>query len=231
MARRWHLIKLLRKFPVWNGSHFFPDQQVNMHINFPNTLTLIRIALTPAFISYFLSPLPGDRLVAAVIFLLASLTDWYDGYLARKWNLTTRLGQFLDPIADKILISSALTLFAIRDYVYTWMVVVIVVRDILVTALRIYALHHGKPIITSTFAKWKTFAQMGYVLGMIIYLAVPGLPDIHLSHTRADYYSIPILSAGLVTLLTALSGVHYLVFNRSHFIEIFRRLTRPWLNP
>ena len=202
-----------------------------MRINIPNMLTLIRIALTPVFIIYFMSPAMEDRLIAAVIFLLASLTDWYDGYLARKWNLTTRFGQFLDPVADKILVSAALVLFAMQDYVYGWMVWIIVVRDLLITALRIYALQHGKPIITSTFAKWKTFAQMGYVLVMIIYLAIPRLPDIRLQHTPQDYYSLPILAAGLVTLLTALSGLHYLFFNRAHLIEIYRRITRPWLNP
>ncbi len=202
-----------------------------MYFNFPNILTIIRILLTPVFIYLFLLDSESGKIYAAILFFLASLTDWYDGYLARKMNMTTRLGQFLDPIADKILISSALYLLARQGYVFYWIVFTIIIRDVLVTTLRIYALHHGKPIITSTLAKWKTFAQMGFVMFMVLYLAWPGAPDIHLTHTTEDWYRLSTLSALFVTLLTTLSGIHYLVYNRSHINEIFKRITRKWLNP
>ncbi len=203
----------------------------SMYFNFPNILTIIRILLTPVFIYLFLYVPESGKFYAALLFFLAALTDWYDGYLARRMNMTTRLGQFLDPIADKILISSALYLFALEGYVFYWIVFTIIARDVVVTALRIYALHHGKPIITSTLAKWKTFAQMGYVMFMILYLAWPGAPDIHLSHTSDDWYTPGTLAALFVTLLTTLSGIHYLVYNRTHLNEIFKRVTRKWLNP
>ncbi|HED09800.1 MAG TPA: CDP-diacylglycerol--glycerol-3-phosphate 3-phosphatidyltransferase [Caldithrix abyssi] len=202
-----------------------------MYFNFPNILTIIRILLTPVFIYLFLLDRENGKIYAAVLFFLASLTDWYDGYLARKMNMTTRLGQFLDPVADKILISSALYLLAMQGYVFYWIVFTIIIRDVVVTTLRIYALHNGKPIITSTLAKWKTFAQMGFVMSMILYLAWPGAPDIRLTHTADDWYRLSTLAALLVTLLTTLSGVHYLIYNRTHINEIFKRITRKWLNP
>ncbi len=197
-----------------------------MYFNYPNVLTFLRILITPVFIYFFLIPSPHAKIMAALLFFFASFTDWLDGKLARKLNLTTRMGQFLDPVADKVLVSSALLALAWLHYMYYWMVWLIIGRDILITALRMYALHHGKVIITTTFAKWKTFAQMGFVLTMILYIAIPGLPDIHLSFSWADWLQWPTIAAFIVALLTTASGVHYLIFNRVHLIEIYRRITR-----
>lgn len=190
----------------------------------PNVLTTVRIILTPIFVYLFLRDTYEAHLQAAVIFFIASLTDWYDGYLARKMNYITRVGQFYDPIADKILVSSALAVFAYMKYIYIWIVVIIVSRDILVTGLRFYALYLGKVIITSSFAKWKTFIQMGFVFALLIYLIIPGTPEIKLSFTYSDYYLWTTIAALLVVLLTVLSGIHYVIYNRSHIIEIFKRL-------
>jgi len=197
-----------------------------MYFNYPNYLTFLRIVITPFFIYYFLSSSADAPLIATLLFFFASFTDWLDGKLARKLNLTTRVGQFLDPIADKVLVSSALLCMAYLNYVYTWMVLLIVGRDILITGLRMYALQHGKVIITTTFAKWKTFVQMAFVLIMILYLAIPRLPDIHLQYVWDDWLHWPTIFAFIVVLLTTASGIHYLVFNRVHVIEIYRRVTR-----
>ena len=196
----------------------------------PNTLTISRIILTPFFAYYFLHETVEDKLVATFIFLVAAFTDWLDGYLARKLGYSTRLGQFLDPIADKILVSTALAILAYTDYIYSWMVIIIIVRDILLTALRIYAMQHGKVIITSSFAKWKTLFQMGFLFAVLIYLNIPGMPDIKLLFTASDWIMWPTISAALVTLLTVASGIHYIVYNRSHIIEIFKRLTKRWFH-
>lgn len=161
---------------------------------------------------------------------MAAATDWYDGYLARRINHTTRLGQFLDPIADKVLVLTAMAMFAIKNYVYWWMIIIIIIRDVLITSLRLYALQHGKSIITSSFAKWKTFIQMGFIFAVIIYINIPGAPDIHLSYTRSDWVLWTTISAIIVVLLTFASGIHYLYFNRSHLIEIFKRLTQRWFS-
>ena len=201
-----------------------------MSFAIPNTLTFSRILLTPFFAYYFLQGTHNHRLTATVIFFIAAFTDWLDGYLARRLGYSTRTGQFLDPVADKILVSTALAILAYTNYIYLWMVIIIIVRDVLLTALRIYAMQHGKVIITSSFAKWKTFFQMGFLFAVMIYLNFPALPDIELSYTLQDYLMWPTISAAVVTLLTIASGIHYLIYNRSHLIEIFRRLTKRWFH-
>ncbi len=199
-----------------------------MLLKIPTLLTFSRIILTPVFIYYFLQEEHSAKLIATFVYFFASFTDWLDGYLARRLNHTTRLGQFLDPIADKVLVSSALFMFAYKNYLYFWMVIIIIVRDLFVTGLRMYALQHGKVIITSSFAKIKTFIQMGFVLLMVFYLTFPSLPDITLSYSSQDWLKWPTLLGMLVTILTVASGIHYIIYNRSHLIEIFKRLTRRW---
>lgn len=194
--------------------------------NIPNILTVTRILLTPVFGYFLLQNSYPSRWIAIGLFFIASVTDWYDGYFARKYNFTTRLGQFLDPIADKVLVSTALIIYAQVNYIYWWMVIVIILRDVIVTGLRMYALSHGKSIITSSFAKWKTFIQMGYIFFLMVYLAIPNLPDLHLQHNMADIYNGSIIVASIVVFLTIFSGIHYLYYNRSHVSEIFIRLFR-----
>jgi len=166
----------------------------------------------------------SSLLIATGIFFVASLTDWYDGYFARRYQLTSRWGQFMDPLADKILISSALVIFAYLNLLYWWMVIVVVVRDFLITFLRSFALYIGKPIITSQIAKWKTFLQMGFVFILIIYLNIPSLTRPELSASDQPYLLWTTISFSLVVILTVLSGIHYLIMNRSHWMELLRRL-------
>ena len=199
-----------------------------MLLKIPTLITLLRIVLTPVFIFYFLQETQNAKIIATVVYFFASFTDWLDGYMARKLNHTTRFGQFLDPIADKILVSSALFIFAYKDYLYLWMVIIIIVRDLLITSLRLYALQQGKVIITSSFAKIKTFIQMGFVLIMILYLALPSLPGIKLTYTWNDWLMWPTILGAIVVILTAASGIHYIVYNRTHVNEVFKRLTRKW---
>lgn len=194
----------------------------------PNVLTVSRIILTPFFAYYFLQGSLEDKQWATIIYFVASFTDWIDGYLARRMNYTTRLGQFLDPIADKILVSTALAIFSYLNYIYFWLVFIIIFRDLFLTMLRIYALHNGKVIITSSFAKWKTFIQMSFIFALLIYLNIPGLPDITLSYTWGDWTLWPTISAVIVTILTFISGIHYIIHNKKHIIEIFKRLTKKW---
>lgn len=200
-----------------------------MLLKIPTFLTILRILLTPVFIFYFLQETQSAKLIATVVYFIASFTDWLDGFMARKLSHTTRLGQFLDPIADKILVSSALFLFAYKDYLYFWMVIIIIVRDLIITVLRMYALQHGKVIITSSFAKIKTFIQMGFVLIIVLYLTFPALPNIQLSYTWNDWLMWPTIMGAIVVILTAASGFHYIYYNRHHSNEIFKRLTKRWM--
>jgi CDP-diacylglycerol--glycerol-3-phosphate 3-phosphatidyltransferase len=194
----------------------------------PNVLTISRIILTPVFAYLFLQDHTADKRWAAIIYFIASLTDWLDGFLARRMNYTTRFGQFMDPVADKILVSTALAIFSYLNYIYFWLVFIIIFRDLSLTGLRIYALHHGKVIITSSFAKGKTFFQMIFVFVLLIYINIPGLPDIRLEYELSDWLQWPTISAAFVTLLTFASGIHYVIHNKKHLIEIYNRLTHNW---
>lgn len=163
------------------------------------------------------------KMLGTAIFFLAAATDWYDGYVARRFNVITRWGQFMDPLADKILISSALMVFGYLEFLHWWMVIVIVLRDFLITYLRLFAIKNGKSIVTSNFAKWKTFLQMSAVFFLLIYLNFPNI-DLY----RLEYYPPPLnhwvsLLFLFVTLFTVVTGVLYLIENRLHVSELFRR--------
>lgn len=195
-----------------------------MKFTIPNQLTIIRIILTPVFVFLFIDNDPVYRLIASIVFFIAAFTDWYDGYYARRFQSVSRWGQFMDPLADKILVSSALIVLAYLEYVYWWMVFIIIGRDALITYLRSFALHIGKPIITSIVAKWKTFVQMSFILGFLIYINIPGLPSVHLNDTIHPCLLWTTITLSIVVGLTLFSGIHYLIVNRSHLIELGRRI-------
>ncbi len=135
--------------------------QENSNLNLPNFLTLIRIALVPFFIYFLFKESLIYNIIAFGIFLIASLTDLVDGYLARKWKQETEFGKFLDPLADKVLvISSFVTFIALNEQVEVWMVFLIVLRDMLITSLRYIGIQNNKSIRTTKIAKLKTFFQM-----------------------------------------------------------------------
>lgn len=194
-----------------------------MKLTVPNQLTILRILLTPLFIFYFIKISPTDKLIGSIIFLIAAATDWYDGYIARKLNIVSRWGQFMDPLADKILISSALISFSYLGYLHWWMVYIIVIRDFLITFLRMYALKRGKSIVTSNLAKWKTFIQMTAVLLLLLYLNFPNAEIYRIEHLPPGYSHWITLIYLLVTLLTFISGIQYIYDNRSHVTELFKR--------
>src|SRR5438105_10916262 len=108
-------------------------------MSFPTQLTVLRIVLAPIFYLLFAETTPPAYTWAAAAFFVGALSDWYDGYFARIWKLTTPLGAFLDPLADKLLTSAALIAFAAKDIIPEWMVVIIVARDIYVTVFRMLA--------------------------------------------------------------------------------------------
>ena len=137
----------------------------------PNILTLFRILLTPVFIVCLFEDFPGAHLWALFLFVIASITDAYDGYYARKNNMVTDTGRFLDPLADKILVSSAFISFAIMGLIDFWMVGLILFRDLFVTALRIIMTRNGFTMMTSRIAKSKTGVQLGIITFTLIFLS------------------------------------------------------------
>ncbi len=136
--------------------------------------------------------------------------------------MITRWGQFMDPLADKILVSAALILFVWMGYVKSWMVWVIIVRDFMVTGIRIYALQKGTPIVTHILAKWKTFAQMVTIFIVLFFvnwlnITQPGHPPYH-----AAYFDVIGISMGIVTGLTIISAVIYIYGNWELILRILK---------
>lgn len=134
----------------------------------PNQLTVIRIILTPIFVVLFLSERQISKEISLIVFFIAALTDWYDGWLARKFNYITDWGKFWDPMADKILTAGAFLCFVYLDVLQVWMVILILIRDFLITGLRGYADYKGKSFVTSRYAKFKTFVQMIFLYYLLI---------------------------------------------------------------
>ena len=143
-------------------------------MNIPNLLTIMRVALIPVLVLLFLLPFKWSYLAASAVFALASVPDWLDGYVARKWEQSTPLGAFLDPVADKLLVATALVLLAQQHHnlYLTLPALIIICREIVVSALREWMAELGKrnKVAVSSLGKWKTAAQM---VALLILLASP----------------------------------------------------------
>ena len=142
-------------------------------MNIPIALTLVRIVLVPLVIVFLISSERVHVLIAAVIFLAASLTDWLDGAIARRTNQVTRLGTMLDPVADKLLVAAALVSLVQVDMVPAWMALVIIGRELAVTGLRGVALSMGVVVPASRLGKWKTVTQYVALTLLILEKGVP----------------------------------------------------------
>ncbi|RPH05698.1 MAG: CDP-diacylglycerol--glycerol-3-phosphate 3-phosphatidyltransferase [bacterium TMED46] len=187
-----------------------------MRLNIPNVLTVFRILLTPIFIISLFSEYQFAHPIALAIFLIACITDTYDGYYARKYNQVTPEGKFLDPLADKILVSSAFISFAFIGLIEFWMVGLILFRDLFVTGLRMAVEHKGLSMVTSMIAKAKTTIQ--YII-IIFILTVMGLKGFSFGWVltmieAVDQFSLIYYFTFFISLFTALTGLTYLYDNR-----------------
>src|SRR5712692_8556805 len=128
-------------------------------MSIPNSLTVFRILLTPVFLILLFSDSSFLKQISLVVYIVAAMTDWYDGWVARRYGYVSRWGKFLDPLADKILFAAALFSFVYLKLVDAWMVWIIIGRDIMITSLRSYAEWVNQPIVTSKTAQAKTFGE------------------------------------------------------------------------
>ena len=188
----------------------------------PNILTFFRILITPVFIICLFDDFPGAHLWALFLFIIASITDAYDGYYARKNNMVTDTGKFLDPLADKILVSSAFISFAIMGLIDFWMVALILFRDLFVTGLRIVMTRNGFTMMTSRSAKSKTGVQLGLIIFTLFFLSLKGLGwvlsnEIHLF--IIEYELIYYLTA-IAVVFTLYTGFSYALDNQKAIKEI-----------
>jgi len=187
----------------------------------PNQLTVLRIILTPVFLWLFLSDNLTMNLFSVLVFIIAALTDWYDGWLARKYNYITDWGKFLDPLADKILTSTAFFGFVVIGRLELWMVLIIVFRDFFITGVRIYAEKKELDFKTSYIAKAKTFIQMAFLYFLILlYFFEKVKPEngiwkevlAFLDNQTAIYWTML-----AITLLTLYTLIDYFIHNRNLF--------------
>lgn len=168
-------------------------------MNLPNSLTLLRIILIPIFVVILLVRIPYGDYFAAAIFIVATLTDSLDGYLARKWKQVTKLGIVLDPIADKLLITAALIILVELGRIPGWIAIVILGREFAVSGLRIVKAEEGIMIPASRLGKIKTVSQIIAVLLIILQKAYQPYIDIPLG-PWAMYFAV---------IITLISGVEY----------------------
>ena len=193
-----------------------------MKINVPNILTIFRILLTPLFIVCLFYPNMYSNLWALFIFILASITDAFDGHYARKYDQVTRHGKFLDPLADKILVSSAFISFAIMDIIPYWMVILIIFRDLFVTGLRMAMESQGLTMITSKIAKAKTTTQISVIIFILAFL---GFQIFDMSWLGIVYdfiidYRVIYYFTMIATIFTVITGITYL-YNNKNIIKRF----------
>jgi len=192
----------------------------------PNQLTVLRIILSPVFLFFFLSEVVWMKHVSVIIYIIAALSDWYDGWLARKFNYITSWGKFWDPLADKILTSSAFIGFAIVGLISVWMVIIIVGRDVVITLLRVFADMKNFNFSTSYYAKWKTMIQMVFLYYLLILIVAQSSPDINAIHgelisTLLNHQLIYIVAL-IITLITFHSGLLYIKRNWKIIIKLLK---------
>lgn len=183
-------------------------------MNLPNKLTLLRIVLVPFFVFFMLAGESGAlRLAALVVFVVASLTDMLDGKIARKYNLITNFGKLMDPLADKVLVMSAMICFVALGYAPAWVVIVILTREFLVTSLRLIAAGEGLVIAADNWGKIKTVTQMFWVIWTVFWLWVQTVADLT-GIVAVGQLLMPILMYASV-FFTLLSGFNYVWKNRA----------------
>ena len=139
-------------------------------MNLPNKLTIFRVVLIPFFVFFMLAPnMTGvNNYIAVAIFIIASLTDFFDGKIARKYHLVTNFGKFMDPLADKLLVCSAMICLVQTGKLAAWIVVIIIAREFIISGFRLVASDNGIVIAASYWGKFKTVSQMAMVIVLIM---------------------------------------------------------------
>lgn len=188
----------------------------------PNILTVFRIFLTPFFVYCLFADINNAYLFALSIFIVASITDAYDGYYARKYDVVTESGKFLDPLADKILASSAFISFAVLGLIELWMVGLIIFRDIFITALRMIMKRNNRTLVTSNIAKSKTTAQLTLIIFILSFLVFNNMNGVFLSSIfdLVSNYNLVYNLTLFVSLFTIFTGYKYVKDNYDAIKEI-----------
>ena len=173
-------------------------------MNIANKITILRIILIPIFLFVLLSNITNNLMIALVLFLVASFTDFLDGYLARKLDLVTKLGKFMDPLADKLLVISAMLAFVEIGLLPSWVAFIIVSRELIISVFRAIAASEGVVIAASWWGKLKTNSQIIMIIILLLNNYIPESVVIYLNF----------LSIAAATIFTVFSGLDYILKNK-----------------
>ncbi|MBQ2473357.1 MULTISPECIES: CDP-diacylglycerol--glycerol-3-phosphate 3-phosphatidyltransferase [Lachnospira] len=177
-------------------------------MNLPNKLTIFRVILVPVFlVLLYIDKIPAHNYWAAAIFIIASLTDMLDGKIARKYNLVTNFGKFMDPLADKLLVCSGLIALSDLGKIYGWIVIVIIAREFIISGFRLVASDNGVVIAASWWGKVKTAVTMVTIILVVLELPFPGSAILN---QVLIYISL---------VLTVISLLDYIMKNYKIFLE------------
>lgn len=179
-------------------------------LNLPNILTLARIAAIPALVILLLFDSRTTSFWAAAVFGAAAITDWLDGWLARKWQVVTVLGKFLDPLADKLIVMAALIMLIPLERVPAWAVFLILAREMVVTGLRSIASSEGIVISASDLGKYKTIFQMTAIPGLLLHYDYYWFFGLRWEIFHVDMHNFGIFYFYVAFLMTMWSGADYL---------------------
>lgn len=175
-------------------------------MNTANKLTILRVVLVPVFLAFMLIDGFAFQMAALAVFIIASLTDMLDGQIARKCNQITTFGKFADPLADKMLITAAFLGFMEQGAINVWAVMIMLVREFMVSGVRLAAVSEGEVIAASFWGKLKTVSQMVAVIVAFLVLNIPAVP-------QSVAFLITNIFVWASVVLTVLSGADYLVQN------------------
>jgi CDP-diacylglycerol--glycerol-3-phosphate 3-phosphatidyltransferase len=187
------LVKLLKYIGKTKGTFMIAKKHI------PNILTYSRMAFVPFIIWMIYLGTTESGIIACGLFILASITDYYDGYFARKWGIISNMGKFMDPVADKVLVSSTLIMLVPTGRLTTVMVIILVARDSIIDGLRSVAATQNVIISAAKMGKWKTATQMVAIPCILFYYPLFGIP----------IYQIGYWTLWVSVILSVVSGFHY----------------------
>ena len=179
----------------------FSRGQIIKNLSNPNNLTLFRVAASPIIVILLLSPNRANTFITALIFSAAAITDFLDGFFARQKGLVSNFGKVMDPIADKVLVSTSFIMLTALGWIPAWIVCIIIGREIAVTGLRNIIAQNGKDLSASSLGKYKTGFQIAAIIPLMI----------HFSYLSIDFHAIGVIFLWVALMLTVWSGAAYFI--------------------
>ena len=192
-------------------------------MNLPNKITIGRFFLAFIFMIFLFWNVPYSKMIALIVFSIAAISDYFDGYIAKKYNIVSDFGKIMDPVADKVLTLSAFLAFVEMKLVPAWMVVIIIMRELIITGIRLMALRHNEVLPAGKGGKHKTVSQILSIVVILIFLVIrdAGVNGFDFWNQSFEYWykqGIFILMIITVT-LTVLSGASYLLGNKKYLFN------------